>query len=126
MSSLLPWSWKDAGWHGWKARQHITTLMQEEGLRAVAHKRRRRLARQAAIQWRKVVAKAREDAEQERRTLEALANVHVGIRATPFRIHWPSHASQEQRVSHLTLSQLRQEIAEMHAVLLLFCLTLPC
>jgi hypothetical protein len=62
--------------------------MQMEGLKAVACKRGLRLARQAANRWWQAVCRAKEQREQERRTLEALANVHVGIRSVPFKLHW--------------------------------------
>ena len=79
--------------------QGLIDALQEEGLRAVAHRRRLRLARQAAARWRAAVKRAREDRARERRTLEALADVRVGIRATPFKLHWPAEAPQESPVS---------------------------
>ena len=65
----------------------------------MAQRRRLRLARQSAAKWRDAVRRAEEDRERERRTLQALANVHVGIRATPFKLHWPPDAPQEPPVS---------------------------
>ena len=85
---------------GWQAGQHPASV-QEEGLKAVSQRRRMRLARQAAATWRGAVKRAAESRERERRTLEALAKVHVGIRATPFRLHWPPDVPQEQPVSPL-------------------------
>ena len=65
----------------------------------MALKRRLRLARQAAARWIEAVERAQQDRERERRTLDALANVRVGIRATPFKLHWPPDAPQETPVS---------------------------
>lgn len=72
--------------------------MQMEGLKAVARKRGLRLARQAAKRWWQAVCRAKEQREQERRTLEALANVHVGIRAVPFKLHWAPDTLRKDEV----------------------------
>ena len=78
--------------------------VQEEGLKAVSRKRGLRLARRAAKQWRVTARKAIEDRERESRTLEALANVHVSIRSSPFKLHWAFDASQDQMVGFPLLS----------------------
>ena len=84
----------------------------------MAQRRQLRLARQAAARWREAVKLAREDRERERRTLEALANVQVGIRATPFKLHWPPDAPQEPPVSRMpsNIAQTRIAHCDHHPV----------
>jgi hypothetical protein len=72
--------------------------MQMEGLKAVARKRGLRLARQAGKHWWQAACRAKEQRQQERRTLEALANVHVGIKAVPFKLHWAPDTPREDEV----------------------------
>ena len=75
--------------------------MQEEGLRAVARRRCLRLARQAVVQWKETVRNARERQARERRTLQALADVHIGISSSPFKVQWPADEPQDKVATFL-------------------------
>ena len=55
-----------------------------------------RLARQAVEQWKKAVRRAREEHERDRRTLQALADVHIGISSSPFKVQWPANEPQNK------------------------------
>ena len=77
-------------------------VLQEEGLRAVARKRCLRLARQAVVQWKETVCRARERQARERRTLQALADVHIGISPSPFKVQWPVDEPQDKVALFLT------------------------
>ena len=82
--------------------------MQEEGLRAVARRRCLSLARQAVVQWKETVRKARERQARERRTLKALADVHIGISPSPFKVQWPVDEPQD-KVATFLLPQPRHQ-----------------
>ena len=80
--------------------------MQEEGLRAVARRRCLRLARQAVEKWKEAVRKAREQQARERRTLQALADVQIGISFSPFKVQWPVNEPRDKVATFLIAQPL--------------------